>query len=57
MYKTDMNCTFLILGDFKFDCIKLSTCERLSCMQNLLNEYNMVVCDNLDVNRVGYTYR
>ena len=57
MHKTDLNFTFLILGNFNFDCIKLSTCERLSCMQNLLNEYNMVVRDNLDVNRVAYTYR
>ena len=56
---TDLNCTFFILSDFNFDVITMSTCERFSCMQNLLNEYNnynMVVCDNLNVNMVGYTY-
>ena len=48
-----MNCTFFILGDFNFDHLKLSTCERLSCAQNLLNEYNTVVRDNFEVNRGG----
>ena len=31
MYKTDLNCTFLILGDFNFDCIKLSSLHAKGC--------------------------
>ena len=30
VYKSDLNCTFLMFGNFNFVCIKLNKCARLS---------------------------
>ena len=55
MYQFEMNCSFLLLGDFNFDDTRLQS-KRLSCMHNLLTEKNLANCDNLDINHVGYTF-
>ena len=42
----------MLFGDFYFDDNR-SQSKQLSCMRNLLTEYNLVY---RDINRVGYTF-
>jgi exonuclease III len=53
----DQQVKFTVIGDFNFDCDRLLSCDRLCVMRNLVQEYNLLNCDDLDCNRLGYTYR
>ena len=55
-YYSETDCKLLLLGDFNLDCQRLGNSERLSCVRNLLLEYSMVDCDNLDSGGLTYTY-
>ena len=55
LYPTDINCAFVMMGDFNFECIRLRNSDRLSCMYNLITEYNFVVYDEMDTNKFEYT--
>ena len=55
MNQFEINCSFVVLGDFNFDDTILQS-ERLSCFRNLLIEYNLAGCNILDINHVGYTF-
>ena len=48
---------FIEIGDFNFDLTKLKNCMRLGVIQDFVDEYNLIACDHLDGNKVGYTYR
>ena len=48
--------TLMICGDFNFDMHKFLTCKRLKLVNDLFNELDLHCCDDLDVNKVGYTY-
>ena len=41
VYQNNMNCTFIMIGDFNMDCSKIVKCDTLSCLRSLLAEYNM----------------
>ena len=48
---------FILIGDFNFDLTRLKNCMRLGVVQDFVDEYNLIACDRLDGNNVGYTYR
>lgn len=53
----DQQAKFAVIVDFNFDCDRLLNCDRLCVMRNLVQEYNLINCDELDCNRLSYTYR
>ena len=46
----------MICGDFNFDMHKPLKCKRLKLVYDLFNELDLHCCDDLDVNKVAYTY-
>ena len=47
IYKFDINCSFYVIGDFKFECSRFYSCNKLSGMQILfLSEYDKKACDD-----------
>ena len=46
----------VIIGDFNFDEENLCS-ERLNCVVGIYKEYNKILRDRLDNNKVGYTFK
>jgi exonuclease III len=56
-HASNVNMHVVLLGDFNFDIYRLNNCARLGIVQNFLREYGLSVCDHLDCNKLGYSYR
>jgi exonuclease III len=46
----------VLFGDFNFDVKRLESIAKLNMVLNFLHEYNLTICDHLDVNKLGYTF-
>ena len=44
-----------VFGDFNFDAEQSFSCGRLIAVRNFMQEYNLLICDNIDSNKLGYT--
>ncbi len=55
-YVFDNETILMVCGDFNFDMHKLQTSKRLQLTKDVLNEFDLCCCDDLDINKVGYTY-
>lgn len=56
MQHVDGSTKFMLAGDFNFDEARLHGSPRLEIVRNFLLEYNLAVCDHLDISCLGYTY-
>ena len=45
-----------VFGNFNFDAVRLFSCDKLIAVRNLMQEYNLLICDNLDSNKLECTY-
>ena len=47
---------FKLIDDFDFDMNKLYNSNSIGIVRNFVSEHDIMVCDNLDGNKLGYTY-
>ena len=45
-----------LIGDFDFDMNKLYNSNSIGIVRNFVSEHDLMVCDNLDGIKLGYTY-
>ena len=51
------NVKFMVIRNIKFDLETLMSCNRLSILKSSIDEYKLRICDDLDCNKLDYTYR
>ena len=51
------NVTFAVISNFNLVIQRLTTYYRLLLLVNFLRKYKLVLCDDLDNNKLSYTYR
>ena len=48
------DCKMMLVGDFNFECV--SRCKGFVSFEKFAARCDLIVCDELDVNKVGYSY-